>query len=88
MVVPPSTVNTVTVSMPDEVSEGAFPPAQSISVSQVSVFDHPFVIRKVMLPQVPDTGGLVSVRVNDPVRVKVCTFPSSKLALVALLREP
>ena len=62
-IVPASRVVKVRTSTPEDVREGALPPAQSTDPGQFTVCDPPLVRNRVNDPAIPFAGGLVNVKV-------------------------
>ena len=78
-IVPPSIVRNVRISTPDDVSEGAVPPAQSTDDGQLTVCDPPFVNMSVKLHPFALAVGFEKVNVLVLVStVALMTLPFSK----------
>ena len=78
-IVPASRVVNVRTSTPEDVRDGALPPAQSTAPGQFTVCDPPLVRMRVKDPAIVSAGGLVNVKVCAPVdTVAETTLPAVK----------
>ena len=88
--VPASRVVKQSTSTPEDVRDGALPPAQSTDAGQFTVCDPPLVRNKVKEHDFPVADGLVNVKVCAPVdTVAETTLPAvMSIASVPPPRSP